>query len=62
LVLELGGDREEVLDDRCGEHARRQRTAVSVQPEQHDVAAADGGEQVDVVPRWLAPPQVIRHV
>ena len=56
-MLELGGDRQEVLDDRGGEHPGEQRAAVGVEAEEDDVAAAHGGEQVDVVAGRLAAPE-----
>ncbi len=51
--LQVGGDRQEVLDDGGGEHRRQQRPAVGVEAEQHDVAFLDGSEEVDLVARGL---------
>ncbi len=50
VVLLVGGDGEEVLDDRGGEHRREQRTAVGVQAEVDDLAGLDRAQQVDARP------------
>ena len=47
--MQLGGDREEVLDDRGGEHRCEQGPAVGVEAEEHDVACLDGAQEVDAV-------------
>jgi hypothetical protein len=61
-VLELGRDGEEVLDDRGSEHAREEWAAVGVEAKQDDVAAAHGGQEVDVVPGRLLAPQEVGDV
>jgi hypothetical protein len=62
LGLEVGGDREEVLDDRGGEHRREQWAAVGVETEQHDVAMRHGAQQVDLVTGRLVAVQEPRDV
>jgi hypothetical protein len=50
LVLVVGSDSQEVLDDRGGDHRGQQRPAVRVQAEVDDLAGLDGSQQVDPGP------------
>ena len=60
--MEVDGDREQVLDDRGGEHRGEQRPTVGVKAEEHDVATLDRTQQIDVVAGRLGAVEEARDV